>query len=112
MGEILMQQLELRLEVLERILDGECEDNTKLENDLKMMGADVLRMQKNMEHLFEYLENLETRIKVLEEEMNRWDFGYDPVETLAKRLQEKYDESGAKLWKDKFAMDKPDGVQK
>ena len=78
------------------------------------MSADNTRekiLQQNMLNLFDYIEILDTRIKVLEEEIMRYDFGYDPVETLSRRLQQKYDEGGTKLWKDKFAMDKPDKVE-
>ena len=39
--------------------------------------------------LFEYIEALETRVKVLEEEYDRYDFGYDPAETLLRRIQAK-----------------------
>ena len=68
-------------------------------------------LQQNMLNLFEYIEKLESRLKVVEEELLRYDFGYDPVETLAKKLAEKESEGGTKLWKDKFAMDKPDKVE-
>ena len=68
-------------------------------------------LQQNMFNLFEYIENLESRLKVVEEELLLYDFGYDPVETLAKKIKEKEAESGTKLWKDKFAMDKPDKVE-
>ena len=64
-----------------------------------------------MLNLFEYIDGLETRIKVLEEEVMRYDFGYDPVETLARKLKEREDESGTQFWKTKFAMDKPDKVE-
>ena len=64
-----------------------------------------------MLNLFDYIEALESRLKVVEEELLRYDFGYDPVETLAKKLAEKESEGGTKLWKDKFAMDKPDKVE-
>ena len=64
-----------------------------------------------MLNLFDYIEALESRLKVVEEELLRYDFGYDPVETLAKKIKEKEAESGTKLWKDKFAMDKPDKVE-
>ena len=69
-------------------------------------------LQQNMLNLFEYIEALESRIKIIEEELLRYDFGYDPVETLAKKLKDKESESGTKLWKDKFAMDKPDKLEK
>ena len=39
--------------------------------------------------LFEYIEAVETRVRVLEEEYARYDFGYDPAETLLKRIQAK-----------------------
>ena len=68
-------------------------------------------LQQNMLNLFEYIEALESRIKIIEEELLRYDIGYDPVETLARKLKEKESESGTKLWKDKFAMDKPDRVE-
>ena len=68
-------------------------------------------LQQNMLNMFEYIEALESRLKVVEEELLRYDFGYDPVETLAKKIKEKEAESGTKLWKDKFAMDKPDKVE-
>ena len=68
-------------------------------------------LQQNMLNLFEYIEALESRLKVVEEELLRYDFGYDPVEALAKKIKEKEAESGTKLWKDKFAMDKPDKVE-
>ena len=68
-------------------------------------------LQQNMLNLFEYIEALESRLKVVEEELLRYDFGYDPVETLAKKLRDKETESGTKLWKDKFAMNKPDRVE-
>ena len=78
------------------------------------MSEDSIRekiLQQNMLNLFEYVEALESRIKIIEEELLRYDFGYDPVETLAKKLRDKETESGTKLWKDKFAMDKPDRVE-
>ena len=68
-------------------------------------------LQQNMLNLFDYIEAMESRLKVVEEELLRYDFGYDPVETLAKKIKEKEAESGTKLWKDKFAMDKPDKVE-
>ena len=68
-------------------------------------------LQQNMLNLFDYIEALESRLKVVEEELLRYDFGYDPVETLAKKLRDKETESGTKLWKDKFAMNKPDRVE-
>ena len=64
-----------------------------------------------MLNLFDYIDALESRLKTVEEELLRYDFGYDPVETLSRKLQQKYDEGGTKLWKDKFAMDKPDKVE-
>ena len=69
-------------------------------------------LQQNMLNLFDYIEALESRLKVVEEELLRYYFGYDPVETLAKKIKDKVAESGTKLWKDKFAMDKPDKVEK
>ena len=68
-------------------------------------------LQQNMLNLFDYIEALESRLKTVEEELLRYDFGYDPVETLARKLSEKESEGGTKLWKDKFAMDKPDKVE-
>ena len=68
-------------------------------------------LQQNMLNLFEYIEALESRLKTVEEELLRYDFGYDPVETLSKKLAEKESKGGTKLWKDKFAMDKPDRVE-
>ena len=68
-------------------------------------------LQQNMLNLFDYIEALESRLKVVEEELLRYDFGYDPLETLAKKLRDKETESGTKLWKDKFAMNKPDRVE-
>ena len=68
-------------------------------------------LQQNMLNLFDYIDALESRLKTVEEELLRYDFGYDPVETLARALKDKESESGTKLWKDKFAMDKPDKVE-
>lgn len=73
----------------------------------------------NLEKLFEYIENVDTRLKTIEEEYLRYDFGYDPIETIRRRLGlprektlddriEEHRGGGDKLWKDKFAMDKPD----
>ena len=69
-------------------------------------------LQQNMLNLFDYIKALESRLKVVEEELLRYDFGYDPVETLAKKLKDKEAEGGTKLWKDKFAMNKPDKIEK
>ena len=41
----------------------------------------------------EHSKTLEKRIKVLEEELNRYDFGYDAVDTIVKKIQEKYPET-------------------
>ena len=41
----------------------------------------------------EYAKTLEKRIGVLEEELNRYDFGYDAVDTIVKKIQEKYPET-------------------
>ena len=65
-------------------------------------------LQQNMLNLFKYIEEIESRVRVLEEEHMRYDFGYDPVETLQKRFAEK---EGFDIWKVKFAMDKPDRVE-
>ena len=65
-------------------------------------------LQQNMLNLFKYIEEVESRLRVLEEEHMRYDFGYDPVETLQKRFAEK---EGFDIWKVKFAMDKPDRVE-
>ena len=64
-------------------------------------------LQQNMLNLFEYIETIDKRLKVLEEEYMRYDFGYDPVETLRKRFEEM---AGFDIWKVKFAMDKPDKI--
>lgn len=58
-----------------------------------------------MLNLFKYIDELEKRVRVIEEELLRYDFGYDPVETLQRRFKEK---EGFDIWKVKFAMDKPD----
>ena len=62
-------------------------------------------LQQNMLNLFKYIEEVESRLRVIEEEYMRYDFGYDPVETLQRRFAEK---AGFDIWKVKFAMDKPD----
>ena len=62
-------------------------------------------LQQNMLNLFKYIDEVESRVRVLEEEHMRYDFGYDPVETLQRRFAEK---AGFDIWKVKFAMDKPD----
>ena len=64
-------------------------------------------LQQNMLNLFEYIKAVETRLRVIEEEYMRYDFGYDPVETLRKRFAEM---AGFDIWKVKFAMDKPDKI--
>ena len=64
-------------------------------------------LQQHMLLLFEYIETIDKRLKVLEEEYMRYDFGYDPVETLRKRFEEM---AGFDIWKVKFAMDKPDKI--
>ena len=43
--------------------------------------------------LLEYCKSLEKRIVVLEEDLNRYDFGYDAVDTIVKKIQEKYPET-------------------
>ena len=65
-------------------------------------------LQQNMLNLFEYIETVDRRLKVIEEEYMRYDFGYDPVETLQRRFAEK---AGFDIWKVKFAMDKPDKIE-
>jgi len=40
--------------------------------------------------LLDYIQNIEKRVSVLEEEFLRWDFGYDAIETIKKRLDELY----------------------
>ena len=40
--------------------------------------------------LLDYIQNIEKRVTVLEEEFLRWDFGYDAIETIKKRLDELY----------------------
>ena len=42
--------------------------------------------------LLNYCKTLETRIRVLEEDLNRYDFGYDAVDNIVKKIQEKYPE--------------------
>ena len=48
--------------------------------------------KENLEigRLFDYIQNIEKRVSVLEEEYLRWDFGYDAIETIKKRLDEIY----------------------
>ena len=41
----------------------------------------------------EHSKALEKRIRVLEEELNRYDFGYDAIDTIVKKIQEKYPET-------------------
>ena len=43
-----------------------------------------------MSRLLDYIQNIEKRVVVLEEEYLRWDFGYDAIETIKKRLDEMY----------------------
>ena len=62
-------------------------------------------IQQNMLNLFKYIDELENRVRVIEEELLRYDLGYDPVETLQRRFAEK---EGYDIWKVKFAMNKPD----
>ena len=40
--------------------------------------------------LLDYIQNIEKRVAVLEEEYLRWDFGYDAIKTIKKRLDEIY----------------------
>ena len=40
--------------------------------------------------LLDYIQNIEKRVTVLEEEYLRWDFGYDAIATIKKRLDEMY----------------------
>jgi len=49
-------------------------------------------MNDNVElsRLLDYIQNIEKRVAVLEEEYLRWDFGYDAMETIKKRLDEMY----------------------
>ena len=49
-------------------------------------------MNDNVElsRLLDYIQNIEKRVAVLEEEYLRWDFGYDAIETIKKRLDEMY----------------------
>ena len=48
--------------------------------------------KENLEigRLFDYIQNIEKRVAVLEEEYLRWDFGYDAIETIKKRLDDLY----------------------
>ena len=59
-------------------------------------------LQQNMLNLFEYIEAIDGRLKVIEEEYMRYDFGYDPVETLRKRFEKM---AGFDIWKAKFNLD-------
>ena len=43
-----------------------------------------------MSRLLDYIQNIEKRVAVLEEEYLRWDFGYDAIATIKKRLDEMY----------------------
>ena len=43
-----------------------------------------------MSRLLDYIQNIEKRVAVLEEEYLRWDFGYDAIETIKKRLDAMY----------------------
>ena len=43
-----------------------------------------------MSRLLDYIQNIEKRVAVLEEEYLRWDFGYDSIATIKKRLDEMY----------------------
>jgi len=43
-----------------------------------------------MNRLMDYIHSIETRVAVLEEEYLRWDFGYDAIKTIKKRLDEMY----------------------
>ena len=43
-----------------------------------------------MNRLVDYIRSIETRVAVLEEEYLRWDFGYDAIKTIKKRLDEMY----------------------
>ena len=43
-----------------------------------------------MNRLVDYIRSIETRVTVLEEEYLRWDFGYDAIATIKKRLDEMY----------------------
>ena len=43
-----------------------------------------------MNRLVDYIRSVETRVAVLEEEYLRWDFGYDAITTIKKRLDEMY----------------------
>ena len=40
--------------------------------------------------LLDYIQNIEKRVAVLEEEYLRWDFGYDAIATIKTRLDEMY----------------------
>ena len=43
-----------------------------------------------MNRLVDYIRSVETSVAVLEEEYLRWDFGYDAIATIKKRLDEMY----------------------
>ena len=43
-----------------------------------------------MNRRVDYIRSIETRVTVLEEEYLRWDFGYDAIKTIKKRLDEMY----------------------
>ena len=43
-----------------------------------------------MNRLMDYIHSIETRGAVVEEEYLRWDFGYDAIKTIKKRLDEMY----------------------
>jgi len=40
--------------------------------------------------LLDYIQNIDKRVAVLEEEYLRWDFGYDAIATIKKRLDKMY----------------------
>ena len=48
-----------------------------------------------MNRLVDYIRSIETRVTVLEEEYLRWDFGYDAIATIKKRLDEMYVDNSA-----------------
>ena len=43
--------------------------------------------------LLDYIQNIEKRVAVLEEEYLRWDFGYAAIATIKKRLDKLYVDS-------------------
>jgi len=47
--------------------------------------------------LLDYIQNIEKRVAVLEEEFLRWDFGYDAIETIKKRLDELYVDNSKRI---------------